>query len=167
MKLFKSLTILLFVVLLAGCGQQSDEAGSNDPPAAPAKDGHYGVSFNPAGAVAAAEVPGLFKEGETSLQPVKVQGNIPASCTHSGCWMDIDLGEGLVMNVSFRDGEFTIPLDAAGKEAVMTGTAYRELVPAARLRAYAKDEGKSEEEISAITEDGWEYTFVADGVVLR
>jgi hypothetical protein len=158
--------MILFVFLLASC-MQDDQKGGNNPPPAPEKDGTFGKTFNPSAAVPAAEVTSLFEEGKNEIDNVIVEGYIPASCTGSGCWMDVDITGDMVMNVTFRDGDFTIPLDAAGKTAVMNGTAYRELVPAERLRAYAKDEGKSDEEIAAITEDGWVYTFVADGVVLK
>jgi hypothetical protein len=34
------------------------------------------------------------------------------------------------------------------------------------LKLYAKDDGKTEEEIKAITEPGKSYTFVARGVII-
>ena len=98
---------------------------------------------------------------------VKVKGTVSSCCQHSGCWMDIDLENGSVMTVSFKDGAFVIPKDATGKTAVIEGTASKILVPVDRLKAYAKDEGKSEEEIAAITEPVWEYSFVARGVILQ
>lgn len=162
------LSYIMFVVLLlaAGC-MDSSTGGSADPPAANIPDGYYGISFDLEKAVPSNGLMAMFAEDQTEVTGVTLEGLVPASCTHSGCWMDLSIDETATMNVSFRNGDFTIPLDAAGKVAVITGTAYRELVPVERLRAYARDNGLSEEEIAAITTDDWEYTFVADGVFLK
>jgi hypothetical protein len=96
----------------------------------------------------------------------KLKGKIVQSCTHMGCWMDIDLGSDQTVHVTFTDDAFTIPLDAAGMTAIFKGTGSKEKVSVELLKAYAKDEGKSKEEIDAITEPGWEYSFIASGVKL-
>ena len=109
----------------------------------------------------------LLAMGDADSMIVKVTGKVSACCQHSGCWMDLDLENGDVMTVTFKDGEFVIPKDAAGKTAVIEGTAAKNLLTVDRLKAYARDEGKSEEEIAAITEPAWSYTFVASGVILQ
>jgi len=155
--------IFLFLILLAGCGQVHKPAESSD--SLTGTPGYYGQVFDTTIAVSSQVITSMFNE-ENTMQ-LTLTGPVEASCTHSGCWMDIGIGDGKVMNVTFSDGDFKIPLDAAGSYATMHGTAYRELVPAERLRAYARDEGMSEEEIAAITEDDWEYSFVASGVTLK
>lgn len=80
--------------------------------------------------------------------------------------MELDLGNGSAIHVTFRDESFTIPLDAAGKKAVAEGMAYRQLIPVETLQDYAREDGKTDEEIAAITEPEWEYEFVADGVII-
>ena len=54
----------------------------------------------------------------------------------------------------------------AGKTAVIEGVATYEEVPVKMLKNLAEEDGKSQEEIDAITEPKMEYTFVAKGVLL-
>jgi hypothetical protein len=160
--------ISLFVLILAsffiisGCNNTQQPAENSVEQAD--NDGFYGEKFDSSIAIPSEELSSSFVD-ENKVE-LTVSGKIAASCAHSGCWMDIDLGDDQLMNVTFKDGDFTIPLDASGSMTAIHGIAYRELVPAERLRAYARDEGKSEEEINAITEDRWEYTFVASGVTI-
>jgi len=50
---------------------------------------------------------------------------------------------------------------------IMRGKAYKEETSVDELRHYAEDEGKSAEEVAAITESIIELKFMADGVILR
>ena len=61
---------------------------------------------------------------------------------------------------------FFMPKDIAGRKVVMEGKAYREITTVEELRHFAEDEGKSAEEIAAITEPLEELKFMATGVVL-
>jgi hypothetical protein len=69
--------------------------------------------------------------------------------------------------VQFKDYAFFVPKDAAGKEVVIEGVAYRELTTVDDLRHYAKDAGQSEEEIAKITEPKEEIRFMAKGVLIK
>lgn len=81
--------------------------------------------------------------------------------------MDLDMGNGETVHVTFLDESFTIPLDAAGKNAVAEGMAIRELIPVETLQNYAREEGKSKEEVDAITEPVYAYEFIAKGVLIE
>jgi hypothetical protein len=70
------------------------------------------------------------------------------------------------MFVKFKDYGFFMPKDIAGREVIMEGTAYREVVSVDELKHLAKDAGKSEEEIAKITEPKEELQFLAHGVIL-
>jgi hypothetical protein len=155
--------IIVSSFIFKGCNNTQQPA-ENSVEKAVDDDGFYGEKFDSSVAIPSEKLSSAFLD-ENKVK-LTVSGKIAASCTHSGCWMDIDLGNDQIMNVTFKDGDFTIPLDASGSETTIHGIAYRELVPAERLRAYARDEGKSEEEVNAITEDRWEYTFVASGVTI-
>ena len=50
---------------------------------------------------------------------------------------------------------------------IVNGRAFVTKVPVEELKHYAKDSGKSEEEIAAITEPEFTYAFEADGVLLK
>jgi len=99
----------------------------------------------------------------------KVTGTVASVCQVKGCWANIISDtdpEGQKMFVKFKDYGFFLPLDCEGKKVTMRGKAYREVTPVDELRHYAEDEGKSAEEIAAITEPIEELKFMADGVIL-
>lgn len=97
----------------------------------------------------------------------KVRGTVEGVCQAKGCWMNIvSETDSTAMFVKFKDYGFFMPKDIAGKEVIMRGRAYKEETSVEELRHYAEDEGKSEEEIAAITEPIVELKFMADGVLL-
>lgn len=100
---------------------------------------------------------------------IQLNGMVESVCKKKGCWTNIsskDNSEETVF-VKFKDYGFFLPLDCEGQEVVMQGKAYIEETPVDELRHYAEDEGKSEEEIAAITEPAKEYKFMASGVYLK
>jgi len=161
MKYFSIFFLLLMAVACQNAPQQTthQKADKNLP-----STGNFGKEVNFDQAVAAEQVPELFTTSDTIA--AAVTGHISASCKHSGCWMDLDIGNGETMHVTFLDESFTIPLDAAGKDAVAEGTVIRELIPVETLQNYAREEGKSDEEIASITEPVYAYEFIARGVLI-
>lgn len=96
---------------------------------------------------------------------VTVKGEITSTCRIKGCWMKIALPDGEEMRVSFRDYGFFVPKEGMeGKTAIIEGWVTKSTMDEAARRHFAKDAGKSEEEILAIKGDVEEVTFVADGV---
>jgi hypothetical protein len=101
---------------------------------------------------------------------VKVSGKVESVCQSKGCWVNIISTahpESETMFVKFKDYGFFLPKDCAGQEVIMEGKAYREITTVEELRHYAEDEGKSVEEIEAITEPVEELKFMASGVLLK
>lgn len=98
---------------------------------------------------------------------VKLEAKIAVVCQKKGCWMDLDLENGQTMKVRFKDYEFFVPKDAAGKTAIIEGRAKREVTDVKTLRHYAEDAGKSEADVAAITEPETSYTFEAVGVIIK
>ncbi|MFV0304275.1 MAG: DUF4920 domain-containing protein [Moheibacter sp.] len=99
---------------------------------------------------------------------ITFQGKVNSICQTKGCWMKVDLGELETESfVKFKDYSFFVPMDADGADAIVKGIAYKEETSVEELQHYAKDAGKSEEEITAITTPKVEYTFMADGVLLK
>jgi hypothetical protein len=127
--------------------------------------GSFGEEFPADSSIPASDLISLLNEEDT-VEAI-VTGHIHASCKHSGCWMDISLDNDKVVHVTFKEDEFIIPLDAAGKNAIVKGVGFREMIPVETLQNYAREDGKSEEEIAAITEPGWKYEFIATGVVIE
>jgi len=81
--------------------------------------------------------------------------------------MDLDMGNNETVHVTFLDESFTIPLDAAGKNAIAQGVAIRELIPVEALQNFAREDGKSQAEVAAITEPVYAYEFIAAGVLIE
>ncbi len=161
MRLFISLIIILGISV--SCSQQAPGTASKIE-TTKASTGNFGEIIKPENAVSATELVSLLNESDTIN--TKLAGVITASCTHTGCWMDVDMGGGESVHVLFKDDAYTIPTDASGKNAVFSGLAFKKLIPVETLKNYARDEGKSSEEINAITQPEWEYNFVADGVII-
>lgn len=166
---------IIFLVFIAACSNQGAKptviGDSEKDQSSPVEEqvlpstGNFGEAITPENAMQTGDFLQFMADKEKAT--VKLTGTVAECCQHSGCWMDIDLGNGNVMNVAFLDGKYTIPKDAAGKTAVIEGTASKKLLSVDRLKAFAQDEGKSQAEIDAITEPAWEYSFVASGVILQ
>jgi hypothetical protein len=97
----------------------------------------------------------------------KIIATIDEVCAKKGCWMVLDLGDGKDMRVTFKDYEFFVPKNAAGKKAVVQGVATMDTTDVATLKHYASDAGESQEVIDAITEPEFNYAFEAIGVIIR
>lgn len=127
--------------------------------------GNFGASISAENAIAAAELPVLLASADSIR--VKLTGNIESVCQMTGCWMDIEIGNGETVHVTFKDDAFLLPKDAAGKKAVIEGIGQREELSVDYLKHLAEDEGMSQEEIDAINEPRMEYTFIASGVIIE
>lgn len=106
-----------------------------------------------------------LNDGDT-LQ-VKVKGIIKDVCQKKGCWVTLQLQDSLETFVKFKDYGFFMPLNASGSTAILNGKAFIAKETVESLRHYAKDEGKSQSEIDAITKPEITYSFLADGVLLE
>ncbi|MXN90207.1 DUF4920 domain-containing protein [Flavobacterium sp. Sd200] len=97
---------------------------------------------------------------------IKFATKIKDVCQKKGCWMSLQLPDEKESFVKFKDYAFFVPLNAAGQDAVVSGKAFVSEISVAQLRHYAKDGGKTEEEINKITEPKKTYGFIADGVLI-
>ena len=106
-------------------------------------------------------------EGKDSLE-ARVKGVIEKTCKMKGCWMTVKLNDEETMRVTFKDYGFFVPKEGMeGKEVYFEGIAKKKITPVDELKHFAKDEGKSEEEVNAIETDKEEVSFVATGVVIE
>lgn len=106
-----------------------------------------------------------LKDGDTIN--VKVKGVIKDVCQKKGCWITLQLKDSLETFVKFKDYGFFLPINASGNTAFLNGKAFIATETVESLKHYAKDEGKSQAEIDAITEPKVTYSFLADGVLLE
>lgn len=105
-----------------------------------------------------------LKEGDTLR--VAFTSTIKEVCQKKGCWMQVDLDQEHSSFVRFKDYGFFAPMNAGGHEVVMQGKAFVSVVSIDELKHYAKDAGKSEEEIAAIIAPKVTYAFEADGIAI-
>lgn len=106
-----------------------------------------------------------LKKGDT----IKVQFKsvIKEVCKKKGCWMSMKLADSSESFVRFKDYGFFVPLNADKQDAIVNGIAYIDVVSVDELRHYAKDGGKSQEEINKITKPKITYAFQATGVLIK
>ena len=97
---------------------------------------------------------------------IKIKGLVKEVCKNKGCWMIMDLGNGNDIRVTFKDYKIFVPKDLTGKEVILDGFAYNDATSIETLRHYAKDGGKSEAEIAAITTPKDQLAYEAKGVVV-
>jgi len=157
------LTFLIIVMMI------SVSCKNNDKPIITDENGqHFGEMISDVGVISFSEL--VTKMDQFDEVEAVVIGNVGSVCQAKGCWMNIvdsDGGTSEEMFVKFKDYGFFMPLDIAGKDVIMRGKAYKEETSVDELRHYAEDEGKSAEEVAAITESIIELKFMADGVILR
>lgn len=106
-----------------------------------------------------------MKKGDTIN--AKFKSKISSVCKKKGCWMKMDLAQNKESFIRFKDYGFFVPLNADNSEAVVSGKAFLDVISVDELKHYAKDGGKSQEEIDKITDPKVTYAFQADGVLIQ
>jgi hypothetical protein len=158
--------IILFaaILFLTACNSPAGQKETTTEPEQ-TREGFYGEKVNTENLISGKELMALLTEQDSVW--VAMKSTIVSNCQATGCWMDLDLGNGELIKVTFKDYAFFIPIDSKGKTAIVEGYARKELIPVDLLKHYAEDEKKSQEEIDAITEPELSYMFEAAGVVIE
>jgi hypothetical protein len=128
----------------------------------------FGEKFQPGKIVSEKEMLKKYKnlkKGDTIS--VQYASKIQAVCKKKGCWMKMELADKQTAFVKFQDYEFFVPLNADGSNAIVNGKAFVDVVSVDELKHYAKDAGKSKEEINKITKPEITYAFTATGVYIK
>lgn len=168
----KSILIsLLLLITVAACQngkKENNDADANTAESEIANYANYGAQLSPNDTylVSTESLADLMKDRDSVN--VKLTGEIEKTCKMKGCWMTIKTGDSSSMRVTFKDYEFFVPKEGMeGKTAIFNGKMTKSVTSVATLRHFAQDEGKSAEEIEAITEPKEEYSFVAEGVLIE
>jgi len=166
MKRFLYFTLMTVIAIACQNNkeEQSVEASLTEA-GSPLAMAYFGSQITEDDAVEAVLIPDKLA-GTDSLR-MKVVGTVDKVCQVKGCWMTMNVGQDEPMHVTFKDYSFFVPKNINGKEAVIEGYVHREVLTVDELKHYAQDEGKSQEEIDAITEDKTMLSFVADGVIVK
>lgn len=112
------------------------------------------------------------KEKFNALKPgdtleMKFISSINSVCKMKGCWMVLELPGEDDVRVTFKDYGFFVPKDSENTEVVVEGKAFLNEMSVEDQQHYAKDEGKSEAEVMAITSPEISKAFIASGVLLK
>lgn len=156
----KKIFLILGVTFMFSCGNKQANQSENET-----KFDVFGEVISEENAIEATLLNSQL-EGKDTVE-VKLKTKINEICQKKGCWMNVDLGNNEEMTVRFKDYGFFVPKDAAGREVIFEGMAYRDTVSVEDLRHYAEDEGKSAEEIAQIKEPEITISFEASGVLIK
>lgn len=160
----KVILLITTTIVLISCGAKK---GTETPATDSTKTTmqYFGDTITEDKAVNSNELMNVMASSDSSN--VKFTTTIKEVCQKKGCWMDVDMGNGKLMTVKFKDYGFFVPKDAAGKTAVMEGWCFKEIQTVDWLKHKAEDAGKSKEEIDAITQSDTSFTFLASGVIIK
>ncbi|MFN4082285.1 MAG: DUF4920 domain-containing protein [Bacteroidia bacterium] len=165
----KILASLYVIAIFASCGSNENNQNKKSKVEAAGMDTvgmeYFGEKINHENTMSLAQLKKEM-EGKTEMN-VKLLAKVDEVCQKKGCWMNLTDGEGNSIRVTFKDYGFFMPLDAAGRLAIVEGIAKIEETSIEDLKEYAKDAGKTKEEIDAITEPEKELVFEASGVILK
>ncbi len=153
-------------VLIISCKTEKKETKKTEEQ--PVEYVSFGEQITDENTISADEMRTKFKSlkaGDTLN--IKFASKINSVCKKKGCWMKLDLGEEKESMVRFKDYGFFMPLNADDKEVIVNGKAYVTETSVKELQHYAKDAGKSEEEIAKITTPKYTYAFEANGVLMK
>jgi len=98
---------------------------------------------------------------------VKFKSKIKSVCQKKGCWMTLELPTGKEAFVKFKDYAFFVPKNVQNEEVIINGKAFVSVESVEELKHYAKDEGKSQAAIDSILSPKTNYSFIADGVLIK
>lgn len=176
-KKFYTMKKLLFLLAISGailaCNSQSEkhEKDSESMDSNQTIDeevlpdtGHFGASFTAENMLDMAGMEEAFA-GQDSMTAI-VSGEVSEVCQKKGCWITLERSNGEMMRVKTMD-QFFLPKNCSGKTAIIDGVVKRVVTPVEELQHYAKDAGKSEEEIAAITEDKHSIEMIASGIIIQ
>ena len=161
----KNLFIFLGLTIFFACNSSVQNQQSSFEEATGEAGGLYGEKISKENAISGPKLLTMLEEKDSVW--VTMKATIVSNCQTSGCWMDLDLGTGELVKVTFKDYAFVIPIDSKGKTATVEGYAARTIVPVDLLKHYAEDEGKSQEEIDAINQPDTTFMFEAIGVIIE
>ena len=161
----KKIIYATFVLLALASCKKNEEVKVEQKPVSYAE---FGDKINDQGAISKEELFEKYKEmKEADTLEVKVASKIVDVCQKKGCWMNLELGNDATAFVKFKDYGFFMPLNASGSDVVVNGKAFLELTSVDDLKEYAKDAGKSQAAIDSIVSPERNYSFLADGVLIK
>lgn len=160
------LLIIIFTIVI-GC-QSNTKNTENTEHSEPIAYLSLGDSITESGAMSKEKMAELYENLTLNdTLEAKFSSTVNAVCQRKGCWMRLDLGAGQEVQVKFKDYGFFVPMNLDREEVIVEGKAYISVLTEHEKKYYASDEGKSEEEIAAISGDTKTLIFEAHGVLIK
>lgn len=161
-KFMNKLSILVLLVLGIIACKNNPKVEESSTAATPSFQ-YFGDSISVDGALSVADAIAALQTNDSIVCAIK--GYVTGVCKVKGCWMTLaqTATDTNVFFVKFKDYGFFVPKELTG-EVTVRGVAYKEITSVEDLKHYAEDEGKSKEEIDAITQPEEELKFMATGV---
>ena len=129
---------------------------------------HYGEFFEPGNIKTGEAILETYQEiGTSDSRQMQLEAEVLSVCQVKGCWINLILENDEEIWVTFKDYSFFVPKDIAGRKVLVNGIAQLTEISEEDQKHFAKDAGKTEEEISKIKGVKKKYSLVADGVVLK
>ena len=165
----KTFNILVaFLVLIFSCKGQETKKEVEDKSGVSQSYITFGNQIDPNGAINNNEMAAKYSAmAIVDTVRTKFSAKVTNVCQVKGCWMKLELKDGQETMVRFKDYGFFMPKDIVGKEVIVNGLGFVEEMSVEDQKHYAKDSGKSDEEITKITKPKKTYAFEADGVLLK
>ena len=165
MKRFNIFLVLL--VLFINCKQQEKSENTSDKMPKTEQHTAVGKQMDATHAESSAEMADKYRGLKVSdTLNTKFEAKVLEVCQAKGCWMKVQLEDGQEAMVRFKDYGFFVPKDIAGKQVVLNGLAFVEEMSVEDQQHFAKDGGKTDQEIAAITQPKKSFGFEADGVLI-
>ncbi|MEH6760013.1 MAG: DUF4920 domain-containing protein [Maribacter arcticus] len=163
MKGFNILLVFLFGFF--SCFAQKDSK------ILPSKDANSGTNYGDEFVLDAVDLEKEVWQKYTSMAisdslHMQFKTKVKEVCKVKGCWMIVELPKGEQAMVRFKNYGFFMPSDISEKEVVLNGLAFVEEMSVEDQKHYAKDAGKSADEIAKILTPKRTFSFEASGVLV-
>ena len=107
------------------------------------------------------------KKIENNYEIKNISGKIIDVCPKKGCWMNVEVGNDTVF-VKFKDYGFFVPKNGIkGKTVLMSGNIFKDTISVERLKHYAEDAKKTDQEIASIINPEYKINMIANGVAIE
>lgn len=160
--------LVVFLVLISVCHGQEPKQKIDEKRIKQNELLVFGNKINGEGSISSQEMIEKYSNmSVTDTLQIKFTGVVSDVCQAKGCWMKVQLKDGNEAMVRFKGYGFFVPKDITGKEVIVNGFAFVEEMSVEDQRHYAKDGGKTKEEIEKIIDSKKTYGFEADGVILK
>lgn len=166
----KKLALVFALIFVISCNQhkENNRKDSLDEEQAVEKYESYGAEISPRGSFSSSIMLEKFealRSGDTINE--KFNTTVNSVCQEKGCWMVLELPGVNDVRVKFADYGFFVPKDIIGKDVIVRGKAFVEVTTVEEQKHFARDAGRSIDEIVSIREPQKSFGFIADGVLIK